>query len=210
MVPSLFFSVLDGDAQVVEVCGHFRVVHIHNARTQNTHNPCCSGWPSAHLPPSRPSASPKSLPKQRPTTFAFSVVRLSSYVVVPHGSHLVLCYLPRQYSMMACLRLMSCPCRHLFVGTRTSNAHTDGNGSTDRPNSVLAFQQQNVPRPSVVRLWVCVTTFLCSGWLFSVFRRMATCSTMFFLTCQSIRTTDRLLKSSWIHPSAPGMSALEK
>ena len=43
--------------------------------------------------------------------------------------------------MMACLRLMSCPCRHLFVGTPTINAHTDGTGSTDR-SIFLAFQQQ--------------------------------------------------------------------
>ena len=145
-----------------------------------------------HLPPSRPSASPKSLPKQRPTTFAFSVVPLSSSNVVPHGSHLVLYYLSRQYSMMACLRLMSRPCRHLFVGTRTSNAHTDGNGSTDRPNSVC-FSTAKVPHPSVVRLWASVL-HLCSDLLFSVFWRMATCSTMLFLTHQSIRTTNRLEK----------------
>ena len=40
-------------------------------------------------------------------------------------------------------------------------------------------------------------TSLSSGWLFSVFRRMVTCSTMFFLTRQSIRTTNRLERSSW-------------
>ena len=35
MVLSLFLSVLDRDAHVVEVWGNFSIVHIHNARTQN-------------------------------------------------------------------------------------------------------------------------------------------------------------------------------
>ena len=98
--------------------------------------------------------------------------------------------------MMACLRLMSCPSRHLFVGTPTSNAHTEGTGSTAPSDSFLAFQLQKVPHPSVVRLWGSVL-HQCSDLLFSVFRRMVTCSTRFFLTCQPIRTTIRLENSSW-------------
>ena len=46
----------------------------------------------------------------------------------------------------------------------------------------------------------CVTHLHAAFFLFSVFRRMVTCSTMLFLTfltCQSIRTTNRFEKSSW-------------
>ena len=70
----------------------------------------------------------------------------------PTWVRLVLRCLPHQSSMMACLRLTSCPSLHLFAGTRTSNANTEGNGSSDPSNSFLAFQQQ---RFSIQVLFVC-------------------------------------------------------
>ena len=151
MVLSLFLSVLDRDAHVVDVCGKISVVHIHKG-TKNIHTNIRAMLQLMLLAfcpsPSRPNATLRSLPKQRPTTIAFSVVRLPSSNVVPHGSNLSFVasrtHLP--------LRLTSCPCLHLFVGTRTSNAHTEGNGSNDPSNHFLPFQQQ---RFLIQELFIC-------------------------------------------------------
>ena len=51
-----------------------------------------------------------------------------------------------------------------------------------RPFNFSCFSTAKVPHPHVVRLWGSVL-HQCSDLLFSVFRRMVTCSTMFF-TCQ--------------------------
>ena len=71
----------------------------------------CLALPICH--PARPSASPVSLPKQTPTTFAFAVVRISSSVV-PHGSILSfvarLAPLPRWPVSASCLAHVSILC----------------------------------------------------------------------------------------------------
>ena len=63
-------------------------------------------------------------------------------------------------------------------------------------NLFLLFNSKGSSSKCCSSVGLCDTS-LCSGWVFSVFRRMVTCSTRFFLTCQSIRTTIRLENSSW-------------
>ena len=170
MVLSLFFSVLDGDAQVVEVCGHFRVVHIHNARTQNINTihvaaDAAGLLPICHPVGQLPLPSPLQSKDQPPSPFPLSVFPPTSWFHMgpscPWLPHAAIFHdgLSAPHVMT-----MSPP---FFVGPRTSNAYTDGNGSTDPPNSFLAFQQQKF---LVQLLFVCgrfvILSVLANGHMF--------------------------------------------
>ena len=137
-------SVLDCEPHVVEVCGAFSVVDSHNPHTPNTHTihvaaDSAGCRPSGACPCPSASQSASCLSSVRsegnPTTSAFAADRLSSFSWI----HIVHCCLPSPSSAMVCLL----PPRSIFLeSTPTSNAHTDGDGSTDPSNSVLASQQQ--------------------------------------------------------------------
>ena len=72
--------------------------------------------------------------KESLTTFAFYVVRFSFF----HMGPFCLCGLPCTSAVLVCLP----PHCVFLMGTRTSNAHAAGNGSTDHPNSFFTFQRR--------------------------------------------------------------------
>ena len=137
-------SVLDRDPHVVEVCGAFSDVHTHNPHTPNTHTihvaaDSAGGRPSGACPGPSANQSASCLSsvhsEGNPTTSAFSADRLSSTSWI----HTVHCCLPSPSATM-----VSPLPRSIFLErTRTSNAHAEGNGSTDPSNSFLASQQQS-------------------------------------------------------------------
>ena len=109
--------------------------------------------------PTEPSSKVPSKAKTNQAS-AFSVVCLSSSNVVPHGSNILsFVDLPRQSSLMSLSApRMSVPSvAMLFVGTRTSNAHTVAMEAPTRAGLFSGFSTAKVPHPHVVRLWGCVT-----------------------------------------------------
>ena len=130
---------------VVEVSmrGFQRRSQIHNTHTPNTQTihvaadsaGCCLFGACPGPSASQSASCLSSLHSERnPTALAFAD-RLSS----SSGIHIVHCCLPSPSADG-----LSPPPRSIFLErTRTSNAHTDGNGNTDPSNSILAFQQQS-------------------------------------------------------------------
>ena len=170
------------------VRGKTSVVQIHSARTQNRHTIHVAADAAGLLPICRPvSRVPLQSPFQRkdqpPSPFPLSV------------------FPPPTWSHMgpSCPLLPPAPIFHdglsaPHVGQampilRAMEAVT-------LQNLFLLFNSKGSSSKCCSSVGLCDTS-PCSVWVFSVFRRTVTCSTRFFLACQSIRTTIRLEHSSW-------------